>query len=377
MKQIGDKNLPLESLRGVAALIVAIFHFEYANIFSNTAFIQGSYLMVDLFFVLSGYVIALNYFDRINQFNDLVIFQVKRFWRLYPLHLFTLFIFVGIEFLKYGFEMYTGIKANDPSFENNNLIAFINNLLLTHSFASESTNFNKPSWSISAEFYSYITFALIVLYFRKYFFLFSCLTVLVSGAMLIIYCDGRLTASGLPFIRCLYSFFLGTITWHLLRNINIKLYSTLPALMLITCVLSISIISRTDYETVLPLFFCLLVASVVVLDNNSMLNKVMSQPLLVYLGTISYSIYMIHTAIWWFVNQVLRFGLKLDTVTNVEGQIKLDLSLLESSMVLFIGVVLILVVSHISYKLIEDKYRNGYKTFSKSFSRQSLTNPAG
>jgi len=376
MKKTDNKYLPLESLRGMAALIVAIFHFEYINIFSNTAFIQGGYLMVDLFFVLSGYVIALNYFDRIKTFNDLMIFQVKRFWRLYPLHLFTLFIFLGIEFLKYGFEFYTGIKANDPAFENNNFLAFISNLFLTHSLASDGTTFNEPSWSISAEFYTYITFALVLLCFRKYFSLISCLTVLFSAVILVIYCDGRLSASGLPFVRCLYSFFLGTITWQLLKNVKIKLDSTVPTLLLAISVLLISIISRTDYETILPLFYCLLVASVVTLDKNSILYKSMCQPVLVYLGTISYSIYMLHTAIWWFISQLLRFGLNLDTVTNDAGQVKLDMGLFASSMVLLAGIGLILLVSHISYKLIEDRYRNTYKTFGKSVSRQLLTSSA-
>jgi peptidoglycan/LPS O-acetylase OafA/YrhL len=53
----------LTPLRGIAALLVAIFHFEMAIarfIPANlTMFFEKSYLMVDLFFIMSGFIICM------------------------------------------------------------------------------------------------------------------------------------------------------------------------------------------------------------------------------------------------------------------------------------------------------------------------------
>ena len=50
--------------------------------------------MVDFFFVLSGFVIALNFQSKIYNFTDVINFQARRFFRLYPLHFFMLLIYL-------------------------------------------------------------------------------------------------------------------------------------------------------------------------------------------------------------------------------------------------------------------------------------------
>ena len=54
--------LSLETLRGLAALIVAFYHFPGESIF----FVKEGFMAVYFFFSLSGFVIALNYFSKIN-----------------------------------------------------------------------------------------------------------------------------------------------------------------------------------------------------------------------------------------------------------------------------------------------------------------------
>ena len=61
----GERFQVLDSWRGICALLVALFHFPTASAISQSAFIGSSYLFVDFFFVLSGFVIALNYGDRL------------------------------------------------------------------------------------------------------------------------------------------------------------------------------------------------------------------------------------------------------------------------------------------------------------------------
>ena len=111
--------------------------------------------IVPFFFTLSGFVIFYNYHDRLKEFNDLLGFVKKRFLRLYPLHFFFLIIFLLIEALRLILSSKFNISSNVEPFVTNNFQAFISNIFLLQTFLHENT-FNTPSWSISAEFYTYI-----------------------------------------------------------------------------------------------------------------------------------------------------------------------------------------------------------------------------
>src|SRR3984885_11887402 len=93
----------LTPLRGIAALLVAVFHFEMAiGRFvpaKQTMFFEKSYLMVDLFFVMSGFIMLHVYgasFRNRLRWVSVRKFFVARFARTYPLHLFTLLLLVVI-----------------------------------------------------------------------------------------------------------------------------------------------------------------------------------------------------------------------------------------------------------------------------------------
>ncbi|HKB55248.1 MAG TPA: acyltransferase, partial [Ramlibacter sp.] len=90
----------LDGWRGLCACLVVLFHFHgYSPIYS-AGLIRDSYLFVDFFFVLSGFVIAWNYQTRLHSWRDVRQFLVLRVGRLYPLHIFVLFVFLGWETTK-------------------------------------------------------------------------------------------------------------------------------------------------------------------------------------------------------------------------------------------------------------------------------------
>ena len=95
----------LTPLRGIAALLVAVFHFEMAIArfvpAGYTMFFEKSYLMVDLFFIMSGFIIFHVYGDSFRltlERRNLRKFFVARFARIYPLHFFTLALLVVLVF---------------------------------------------------------------------------------------------------------------------------------------------------------------------------------------------------------------------------------------------------------------------------------------
>ena len=121
-----SKILQLQSLRGILCLIVVFVHFTpYENLLIHNHYLAG--IAVITFFILSGYVLTLNYLYRINSIDNLKIFFKKRFFRLYPLHLFFLLLFVIIEFIKYYLNLSYFLDINSEIFKENNLYSFLTN----------------------------------------------------------------------------------------------------------------------------------------------------------------------------------------------------------------------------------------------------------
>jgi peptidoglycan/LPS O-acetylase OafA/YrhL len=147
----------LDSLRGVAALGVLLFH--YAGHFKaqpaawlfGPFYANGGYL-VDFFFVLSGVVLADAYADRGLGFPALCRLRAAR---LLPLHLATLAAVLSLQaILLYGLGR--PLFVYDTGWDLRHLAY---NLSLVHGFLMDNPlTFNGPSWSISAELWANVLF---------------------------------------------------------------------------------------------------------------------------------------------------------------------------------------------------------------------------
>ena len=354
------KLLNLESLRGIAAISVAFLHFNYGSHFNNI-FISNAWLMVDFFFVLSGFVIAMNYERRLTNFGELFTFQKKRFLRLYPLHFIMLVVFLGIEILKYIVEIKLNIVANNPAFSSNNLQAFIANVTLLQEWpGGMHFTFNTPSWSISAEFYTYAIFGIVVVLTTKsktLLYIISILLILTSGFVLY---EGPGNFSG-P-IRCIYSFFIGVMTHSVYRRFDLKDKLNTSFLGFILLIVSIFLVTKVEsYKSeltiIIPMIFALTILALVSTTNNSFINKILSNSKLVYLGTISYGIYMIHVAVWWVFVQFFRFVVGLPTELDTAGNVNIVFeNIYFNDLVLLSGIILIIILAHLSYVFVETKF---------------------
>ena len=151
----------LTSLRGVAALRVAAFHFapELQTLLPATRRLapllgQGR-AAVPMFFVLSGCVLAMNYAERFGRKIDVAgtwSFWLRRLVRVYPLHLTTLFGTAALVLA--GSHM--GVAADPDEY---NAAAFVGHLFLVQAWGTGfNLTWNGPSWSISSEWFAYLLF---------------------------------------------------------------------------------------------------------------------------------------------------------------------------------------------------------------------------
>ena len=85
--------LPLETFRGVFALVIVLHHLKINTPIHTSNFIQNGGLVVDFFFVLSGFIIAYNYLGKINSTEELILFQKKTILSTVSITLINLNIF--------------------------------------------------------------------------------------------------------------------------------------------------------------------------------------------------------------------------------------------------------------------------------------------
>jgi peptidoglycan/LPS O-acetylase OafA/YrhL len=144
----------LDSWRGIAACLVALFHLDAYSHMYGVPFLRNSWLFVDFFFVLSGFVIAADYQQRLLDGFGVGRFLVLRLGRLYPLHFAMLALFVGWDVLRAAPRILSPTLApvalfSTPQDAPNTILA---NLLLAQSLhVYDFLTWNLASWSISTD----------------------------------------------------------------------------------------------------------------------------------------------------------------------------------------------------------------------------------
>ena len=171
----------LDFARAIAATCVVLLHYQHfyssdynqqLNFVKNLQpfynilgiFYEFGTVAVQFFFILSGFIFFMFYRERILEgvinFKNFIILRLTR---LYPLHLLTLFLVLAIQFFynQNYFEYFI--------YKNNDLENFIAQFLLIQEWGliGQTASYNGPSWSISVEFFLYIVFFLISIFFIK------------------------------------------------------------------------------------------------------------------------------------------------------------------------------------------------------------------
>jgi peptidoglycan/LPS O-acetylase OafA/YrhL len=351
----------LDALRGIAALGIVAGHFGWNNSLVDTAFRSNAHLFVDFFFVLSGFVIALNYGERIRDGAGLARFAWLRFWRLYPLHLAVLLVFALPEAAKWYGALRTGGAAAVAA--RGALATLASNLVLLQ--ALRPAAFNVPSWSISTEFWAYLVFAATALASRRRFVWLAPPIVLATGWLLLRSGDGFVHANDwLAFARCLFGFFLGVAVYGIHARVTIPLALSRPAAAAV-CAAPIALmavflaINTTDaFGIVVPLISGVLVLVLAAAPANAV-RDALSTPPMIWLGAVSYSIYMVH---WALVLLIVRLaGLALHVKAGAHAL--LPVPTWAGNLLSLAAIALTLGVAHLTYRWIEAPWRTWSRTF--------------
>lgn len=148
----------LTGVRAFAAVWVMLLHLQFSvgvqeHVRLGRLVGHGAW-GVDIFFVLSGFILALLYVPRFQSAGLAATYRnylAARFARIYPLHLLTLALLMLLVFgralLRHDWSLPTG----------SNLYHLLLNLSLVHAWGyADGLNWNYPSWSISCEWFAYV-----------------------------------------------------------------------------------------------------------------------------------------------------------------------------------------------------------------------------
>ncbi|MBR0868766.1 acyltransferase [Bradyrhizobium tropiciagri] len=362
--------LPLDSIRGIAAISVVIHHLILMptflaafphNAWINWSFFRSAWLLVDLFFVLSGIVMSLSYVrGEFGRFS-LREFMVRRLARVYPLHIVMLFASLLFRLLRIGLVMAGVVVAVPAAFEVNNAYSFVLNLFLLHSMGPiDYLSWNAPSWSISVEFYTYLVFGLVVLFaqrFRslRYFYLGALL--LAVGSWLVIVFVLQKKSLGLQtdfgILRCFTSFFLGVLTVRVVEGLPRRIGPALQgALQFAAMVASVVVVSLVEAYPAIsfaaPLTFAIFLGSLLAFPDAVLVPRMLVAKPLVWLGRRSYSVYMVHALVVLFAEYFVRaVGPRvIHALDSICAGLPATLNLVAS-------LAAVLVVSHFTYLYVE------------------------
>lgn len=303
----------LTGIRGYAALWVVLFHLqvlEIAKPLQFGEFIQRGYWAVDIFFMLSGFILAYVYeaeFRATPTWRTYKNYLWLRIGRLYPLHLVTFLGFLALMLAKQA----AGMTISTPDqFDPQGAIA---SLLLVHSWGTvDRLVWNDASWSISAEFFAYLFL------FPLYYWLFQRVSLWLMGVLIVLLWAG-MYAIALPLqgsIDLTYNFGILRIIPEFLAGywlFKIRHHWQPPkilitALFITACggMYALSLVPPVYEYLLLPLIFLLLAS---LAYGNSFINALFANRFSVYLGKISYSLYMTHLLVRVVADQALRYAL--------------------------------------------------------------------
>lgn len=298
---MSNRVYTLDSIRGICALGVALHHFKGNGQIVQLPIVQNAFLFVDLFFVLSGFVIAMVYFAELGSRDGMRDFVVKRFARLYPLHLFVLAVFFLMELLIAPVFSQRAPFTGPMSLESLLLnVSLLNSINLT-----DGLTWNYPSWSIGAEFMAYVVFAGAVWVLGRRSIIVFALLVPTCLAVLAFMSPDYIDAThDFGFVRCMAGFSIGVLVWRmasseLVRRIALSLPRTIFTVAEVSlCTIVILFVwfaGHTEANLFSPLLFAALVGCF--FYQRGVVSDLLATRALVWLGTLSYSIYMVHAFI--------------------------------------------------------------------------------
>ncbi|MBP2616498.1 acyltransferase family protein [Chryseobacterium jejuense] len=279
----------LTGLRGIVALWVAFFHLSHFRADIIQTVVGKGYVAVDIFFVLSAFLLAVSYADKFKALNYSVIqtFYKKRVNRIYPVYILSV-IFIALFLI------------------DTSTVQFLMNAALLQCFFNPNYSLGTVYWSLSTEWICYLIFPFLLFLIFKYKLRSEILiiTSLVLRGALLYLPDNLYLGPEVPLIK----------TWRYLDVID-GLNSLIRTVSSYLLGIGMAFLSGSQLRrrlvvyiamilfllllyTEKGLFFIPLLSAIIIKQlydgEDSLIKRLLGSNAIYFLGNISYSLYIIH-----------------------------------------------------------------------------------
>ncbi|MDC1497007.1 acyltransferase [Pelagibacteraceae bacterium] len=304
-------RIELDVLRALAIILVICYHLEVQ--FLNFVIFRGGFLGVDIFFVISGYLISSIIKTEIsnNQFN-LINFIERRLRRIIPVFLLAILISLplGYFFIMPSEMMDLAKSAISSSF-------LLSNYYFHFSLSAYAnlSSFLKPlihTWSLSVEGQFYLTYCLIILFINK--FLKKKLKIIFIIILIISFIIAIWASYSHPGINFysspsrFWEFILGALIpyYKIKSDINDKIRQSIVYFLLLIIIISSFYIDIEDkHPGFITISVILPTMLLIILSKNN--YKIFESKFLAFIGKISFSIYIWHYLFFSFARHINFF----------------------------------------------------------------------
>lgn len=363
----GRSHYPvLDGLRGVATIFVVLYHY-----FGFIAFFHFGWIGIELFFVLSGFLISARLIPYLNQKYLLPKFYWNRFLRIVPLY----FTFLLIFFLCWFFLTSSDTQREYPFYHKHywQFFLFVQNWVYIFDF-SQTANHLQHLWSLAVEEQIYLVypFLLIVFYKKNKFLLLSLLAIFIIAIVRTVYY--QINVDALDYQKIYWntffrfdSFLCGVCIYLLYTNFKNKYTNWVHYLGLFSIsilIAGILITGKIDkdnpfFTTFGRTFLALSFSYIMWLSlskKNNWLKKILTQKFLIFTGKISYGIYIFH---WPFLLTGFAILNKLNKIFHLNK----DFETIHFVNILF-SIILTYSISYLSYRFYESRFLRWKKKMS-------------
>ncbi|TQL54780.1 peptidoglycan/LPS O-acetylase OafA/YrhL [Subtercola boreus] len=355
----------LTGVRAFAAAWVVLFHLYelFTPLFPNVApfvpLLNAGNLGVDFFFMLSGFIISYTYMDKLRKPAPGAVrsFLFLRFARIYPVHLFTVIVFVALVI---------GAAAVGLNLNTNGQYTPLNvvmNVLMLQSIPPAFA-LNNPAWSICAEAAAYLAFPLIaraIWRIRSRAVTVGLIVVVLAVGMITIplvvnsaeswvYWAGYV----LIWLRIIVGFLAGCLAYWLWRSLGALKQSPKFDLLVVVGVVGVVVaayLAPQDTVIVFPAFALpfLLLILLGLAGGTGPISRFMAGRVPVWGGKISFSVYMTHFMLFTVAVKVIPIE------TLAAGSIVVRLAVLTGLLIGVVG------LGAATYYIVEEPARRGLR----------------
>lgn len=296
----------IDSLKGIACIVIA-FLWHYLNMQSRNEgmpfepifgyFYNVGQYFVELFFLLSGFVMAYCYKEKIDAGMDLFSYMKKRYKHLYPLFFSTLMFMMFMQIF------YNSITGDYYIYRVSIWHLVLNLLCIQTGWLTTDQSFNGPAWCISVEIFLYLLYYITTKFSKRDKDKYRILNVIIFIISLSILYSGGIDKPLLNsfMLRGVVCFYSGVIVCELnecLDNSQKNKYamSLFLGLIIFRFAIHFSSYSFWDQERNGQFMLIILEWPIVVFSaiNNKLFRKILEFKPLEYLGKISMDIFLWH-----------------------------------------------------------------------------------